>query len=111
MMSANKQPAKENKRPPILWIFVGIAVVCIIIVVVIIQRIENPHNNNGYNTNFENNFMSSCKSSGSSVNDCTCIYKALKQNYTYTQAQYFDNNPQSAATKLALDKIVDACKK
>jgi len=73
-------------------------------------KLENLDKNNGYTKEFENNFIASCKSQGSSSSDCECIYKLLKENYSFDQTKKFDADPQSIQTKLALDKIIGKCK-
>ncbi len=106
---SSKTPKKNHK--PIKWVIILFCVVGFFVLAIGIDiKLEDIYKDTGYTKEFENNFLTSCQAQGSSSPDCRCIYRLLKQKYTYDQAKKFDADPQSIETKLALDKIIGECK-
>ncbi len=101
----------DSRRKLRVWVIIILCMMGTIVLAIAVDiKVEDAYKNNGYTKEFENNFISGCKSQGSSSSDCECMYKLLKQNYTYEQTKKFDADPQSIQTKIVLDKIVGGCK-
>lgn len=104
--------AVEKKYKSKKWVIIVLCIMGLVALIIVVDiKLEDAHKNNGYTREFENNFIASCKSQGSSSSDCECIYKLLKQNYPFEQTQGFDSDPQSTQAKAALEKIIGECKK
>lgn len=67
------------------------------------------HNKTSYNSTYESNFLASCQQQGASTSSCACAYDQLKQQYSYSQAKYFDANPNAPDTQDAYKNIASQC--
>ncbi len=110
--TTNSVPKEIPKKPKSKkWLIIIVCVViCVAAAILIDIKLENLYKNNDATREFKENFIASCKAQGSSASDCECMYNALKESYTFDQIKEYDKNPESIATKLALDKIVGQCK-
>jgi hypothetical protein len=85
-------------------------VVGFVVASAIIGGIASWWNNNHYNSTFESNFLASCENNGGSPSACSCSYNVLQQQYSYSQAKYFDANPNAPDSQSALSAISSQCK-
>ena len=84
-------------------------IVTIVVMIGIFIGIGVWYNNNHYSTAFENNFMTSCEAQGPAASYCSCAYGQLKQQYSYSQAKYFNANPSASDTQAAINSIASQC--
>ena len=104
--------AVNKKRKLKKWVIILLCLIGLIGMIILADiYLENIYKNDSYSKEFENNFIASCKAQGSTSSDCECIYKLLKQDYSFEQSNNFDADPQSILAKQALDTIVGKCKR
>lgn len=80
-------------------------VTTIVIAIVVFIGIGILYNNTHYSTTYEDNFLSSCETSGGTADSCGCALGVIKANYSYQQAKSFDTYVPQYVT----DKVTQQC--
>ena len=78
--------------------------ILLIIIVVIIVGVDIWYNDTHYNSRFQNNFLSSCESSGGNSSICGCGYNVLKNNNSYSEAKQMDAEASAGQTSSLLQQ-------